>query len=210
MNYTGTSMNPVLKPGDRLQVIPCDEQEIRRGDVVVFIPPGGDSKIVHRVTSVNSDGIMTRGDNCNHEDGWVLSPEHILGQVVSLQRGNRRRRIIKGPLGQFYAAAVRAIHAIDSGVSQMLRPAYHWLVRNDVFRRYLPDQIKPRVISFDRAAGTELQLLMGRRVIGRCLPGKTRWHIRRPFRLFVDEEALPENPGKGSVVSGPLSVVDEV
>jgi hypothetical protein len=30
----------------------------------------------------------------------------------------------------------------------------------------------------------------------------TRWYIRRPFRLFVDEESLPENPGKDSVVSG--------
>jgi hypothetical protein len=43
---------------------------------------------------------------------------------------------------------------------------------------------------------------MGRRVVGRWLPGMTRWYIRRPFRLFVDEESLPENPGKDSVVSG--------
>jgi len=38
------------------------------------------------------------------------------------------------------------------------------------------------------------------------MPG---WHIRRPFRLFVDEEALPENPGKASVVSGQLSVANK-
>jgi hypothetical protein len=57
--------------------------------------------------------------------------------------------------------------------------------------------------------GKELQLLMGRRVIGRWLPGMSRWHIRRPFRLFVDEASLPENPARGSVVRSPLSVVDE-
>jgi hypothetical protein len=50
---------------------------------------------------------------------------------------------------------------------------------------------------------------MGRRVIGRWLPGMSRWHIRRPFRLFVDEASLPENPARGSVVRSPLSVVDE-
>ncbi|MGD8776215.1 MAG: hypothetical protein PVF76_16570 [Syntrophobacterales bacterium] len=49
------------------------------------------------------------------------------------------------------------------------------------------------MISFNRDAGTELQLVMGQRVIGRRLEGKTRWHIQRPFRLFVDETSLPEN-----------------
>jgi hypothetical protein len=209
MNYIGTSMNPVLKTGDRLRVIPCDRQEIRRGDVVVFIPPGGDSKIVHRVTSVNSDGIRTRGDNCNHEDDWVLNRENILGRVVSAQRENRRRRIFGGPLGRLFAVTVRIIRSIDSPVSYLLRPAYNELAKVGIFTRLLPAQMRPRVIFLNRAAGEELQILMGRRVIGRLLPGMTRWHISRPYRLFVDEESLPENPGKASVVSGQLSVVDE-
>jgi hypothetical protein len=202
-------MNPVLKTGDRLRVIPCDRQEIRRGDVVVFIPPGGDSKIVHRVTSVNSDGIRTRGDNCNHEDDWVLNRENILGRVVSAQRENRRRRIFGGPLGRLFAVTVRIIRSIDSPVSYLLRPAYNELAKVGIFTRLLPAQMRPRVIFLNRAAGEELQILMGRRVIGRLLPGMTRWHISRPYRLFVDEESLPENPGKASVVSGQLSVVDE-
>jgi hypothetical protein len=221
MNYIGTSMNPVLKPGDRLQVIPCDRQEIRRGDVVVFILPGGDSKIVHRVISINSDGIRTRGDNCNHEDDWVLRRDNILGRVVSAQRGKRRWRVFGGPMGQLFAAVLRVIHVIDSGFSSLLHPVYKRLSRSDIFRRWLPSGMKPRVISFNRDAGTELHLVMGRRVIGRRMEGKTGWHIRRPFRLFVDEESLPENPGKASVVSGQpapwntksippgLSVVDE-
>jgi hypothetical protein len=73
-------------------------------------------------------------------------------------------------------------------------------------RRWLPNKImKTKVISFDRAEGLELQLLMGRRVIGRWLPGMTQWLIRRPFRLFVDEASLPENPAKRSVVRRPLA-----
>ena len=138
-----------------------------------------------------------------------MSREHIIGRVVAAQRGNRRRRVFGGPMGQLFAAVLRVIHAIDSYVSFLLRPAYDELAKGGIFIRLLPAKMRPRVVSFDRAAGKELQLLMGRRVIGRWLPGKTRWHIRRPFRLFVDEESLPENPGKASVVSGPLSVVDE-
>ncbi len=209
MNYIGSSMNPTLKPGVRLYVSSYRGQKIRKGDVIVFIPPGGDSKIVHRVTSVNSDGVRTRGDNRNHEDDWVLKQESILGRVVAAQKNNKRRRIFGGPLGRLFAVTVRVIHAMDSPVSHLLRPAYNELAKVSIFTRLLPAQMRPRVISLNRAAGEELQVLMGRRVIGRLLPGMTRWHIKRPFRLLVDEEALPENPGKASVVSGPLSVANK-
>jgi signal peptidase len=200
MNYIGSSMNPTLMPGVRLDVSAYQGQKIRKGDVIVFVPPGGDSKIVHRVTSVNSDGIRTRGDNRKHEDDWVLRRENILGRVVATQRNNRRRRILGGPLGRLFALTVRVIRAIDSPLSYLLRPAYSELAKVSIFTRLLPVQMRPRVVSFEQAAGKELQLLMGRRVVGRWLPGMTRWYIRRPFRLFVDEESLPQNPGKGSVV----------
>jgi len=210
LHYIGPSMNPMFKPGDRLQIIPYDGQEIRRGDVIVFNSPEDGSKVVHRVICIDSNGIKTQGDNCNSEDDWVLSREHVLGRVVSAQRGNRRRRIFGGPLGKLFALTVRVIHAVDLCLSSLLRPAYNEFAKVSIFTRLLPAQMRPRVISFNRDAGTELQLVMGRRVIGRWLEGKSGWNIRRPFRLFVDEESLPENPGKGSVVRGQLSVVDEV
>jgi hypothetical protein len=186
-------MNPIFKAGDRLQIISYDQGKIRAGDVVVFISPEDGSKVVHRVTSVNSDGIRTRGDNCNHEDDWVLGRENIVGRVVSAQRGNKLRRIFGGTVGRLFAVTVRAIHGVDSCVSFLLRPAYREFARAGIFIRLLPAQMRPRVISLNRAADKELQLLMGRRVIGRWLPGTSRWHIRRPFRLFVDETSLPEN-----------------
>jgi signal peptidase len=193
MNYIGPSMNPTLKSGDRLQVIPYNGQKIRRGDVVVLTPPGGGSKIIHRVVSVDSQGIKTRGDNNNKCDPWVLSSDHIVGCVVSLRRGNRQLRVFGGLLGHLFAMAIRAINIIDLNLTSLLRPFYQRLAKAGFFRRWLPSWMKTRAISLRHPAGTELQLLMGRRVIGRWLPGKTRWHIRRPFRLFVNEETLPEN-----------------
>jgi hypothetical protein len=200
MNYIGHSMNPTLKSGDRLQIMPYDRKRIRRGDVVVFIPPGGDTKIIHRVISANSCGIRTRGDNSSHLDPWVLRPDHIFARVVCAKRKNRQRRVFGGPLGKVLALTFRVIHAVDSYVSFLLRPAYDELAKGDIFSRLLPARMRPRVVSFDRAAGKELQLLMGRRVIGRWLPGRSRWHICRPFRLFVDEESLPENKAEVSGV----------
>ena len=205
MNYIGSSMNPSLKPGARLDVRAYHGEKIRRGDVIVFIPPGGDSKIVHRVISVNSDGIRTRGDNCNQEDDCVLWREHILGRVVAAQRGSRRRRIFGGPLGRLFALTVRVIHAVDVCLSPLLRATYNEFAGADILTRLVPAQMRPRVISLKRAAGEELQLLMGRRVIGRWLPGKSGWHIRRPFRLFVDEGSLPKNKTEVSGVPPPPS-----
>ncbi len=129
MNYIGSSMNPTLRPGVRLDVKAYQRQKTRRGDVIVFIPPGRDSKVVHRVISVNSLGVRTRGDNCNQEDDWVLSREHIIGRVVAAQRGKRRWRVFGGPMGQLFAAVLRVIHAIDSRVSCLLRPAYNELAK---------------------------------------------------------------------------------
>jgi signal peptidase I len=209
INYLGPSMEPTLKPGDRLQIIPYRAEKIRRGDVIVFILPGGVTKVIHRVVSMDSQGIRTRGDNSTHVDPWTLSPNDILGRVVTVERGKRRLRIIGGVIGQLFSMSFRAVHRIDSTLSSLLRPGYRRLATNGTFRSWLPDQMKPRVISFHRPGGTELQLLMGRRVIGRWLPGKSGWTIRRPFRLLVDEGSLPENPAKQSVVSGQLSVADE-
>ncbi len=203
MNYIGSSMNPTLMSGDRLHTVPCDWQEIRRGDVIVFISPTDESKVVHRVVSVDANGIGTRGDNCNCIDPWVLSPDQIVGRVISVQRGNRRRRIFGGYLGRVFAGTARALHAIDSHASVLLRPVYDRLARSGILRRWVQTWKEPRVIAISRSGKIELQLLMGRRVIGRWLPGMTQWHIRRPFRLFVDEASLPGNPARGSVVRSP-------
>jgi signal peptidase I len=205
MIYKGPSMNPTLKPGDQLWITPYNGQKIKCGDVVVFISPRDGSRVVHRVVSLDSSGIRTQGDNNNRVDPWLLSHDEILGRVFSLKR-RRRRRVFGGPIGQLLGGAIRAIKAIDISMCSRLRPAYDRLAMAGAIRRWLPNKImKTKVISFDRAEGLELQLLMGRRVIGRWLPGMTQWLIRRPFRLFVDEASLPENPAKRSVVRRPLA-----
>ena len=196
MNYIGSSMNPTLKPGDRLDTVPCYWQEIRRGDVIVFISPADESKTVHRVIFVDSNGLRTQGDNCNRIDPWVISPDQIVGRVISVQRGNRRRRIFGGYWGRIFAGTARALYVIDSHASVLLRPVYDRLARSGILRRWVPVSMEPRVISFTHPGGTELQLLMGRWVVGRRLPGMARWNIRRPFRLFVDADSLSGNPAR--------------
>jgi hypothetical protein len=196
MNYIGPSMNPTLKSGDGINVIPYGKRKIRIGDVIVFPSPKGHHNVIHRIISVDSQGIRTRGDNNSNIDPWTLCHDGIIGHVFRVQRGNRRRSIHGGLRGLLYSLGIRATRMIDSKISSLLHPAYHWLARTGALRPLLSGRMQTRVLSFDRSNGTELQLLMGRRVIGRLLPGRSQWVIRRPFRLFVDEAALPENPSK--------------
>jgi hypothetical protein len=196
MNYMGPSMNPTLKSGDGINVIPYGKRKIRIGDVIVFPSPKGYHNVVHRVISVDSQGIRTRGDNNSNIDPWTLSHDGIIGHVFWVQRGNRRRSIHGGLRGVLYSLGIRVTRMIDSKISPLLHPPYHWLARTGAFRPWLSARMQTRVLSFDRSTGTELQLVMGQRVIGRLLPGRSQWVIRRPFRLFVDEAALPESFSK--------------
>ena len=201
ISYMGSSMNPTLKAPDRLQVVPCRAEEIQSGDVIVFLPPGSDHLVVHRVIFVDSRGIKTRGDHNTDIDPWVLSPEHIVGRVAWANWGNKQRSICGGLRGRLYSLGIRAINLVDSRLSSLLHPIYHWLARTGALRRWLPLRGQTRVLYFDRPCGRELQLLIGRRVIGRLLSGRNEWLIRRPFRLFVNEASLPRVDSDHSVSS---------
>jgi signal peptidase len=192
MTYTGPSMNPTLQAPDTLKVIPYNDREIKCGDVVSLIPPGGGHKVIHRVISIDSHGIKTKGDHNANIDMWVLSPDNILGQVVYTRRGDRWLRIYGGPMGRMHALKVRTIRKINFIISAPLHSPYRWLARKGVFRGWLPERMKIHVLSFKRPYGADMQLLMGNRVIGRYFREKNRWEIRRPYRLFVDEESLPK------------------
>jgi len=186
--FYGSSMLPTLKPGDRLLVV-CGGV-VRAGDIVVF-QSDGKLHIAHRVVSVISLGIITRGDNANADDLRILQPDEITGKVVAAQRGTRHRVIRGGRHGILYAKTLWTVKHFINILVGLLSPVYQTLSSSGIFRRMLPIRAKPRVVYFKNQAGVEMQLLLGRLVIGRRMPGSDTWQFRRPFRLFVDESMLP-------------------
>ena len=191
INYIGTSMFPTLKTGDILRVVSYKDRDIRVGDVVVFNSPFGKVPIVHRVFSVDKKGIRTKGDNKIAIDDCILQPDDIIGQVVSAQRGKKDVKILNGFPGLIYGSILDAGKRMDMVVSTILRPAYRWLTRTGIFRKLLLRWIHTQVLCFKHGDGTEMQLHLGRRMIGRRLPGQNQWHILRPFKIFIDEATLP-------------------
>ena len=193
LTYFGPSMKPLFKAADGLIVRPYTKKGIKAGDVVVFRKPGEDHKVVHRVVEVNEVGIITRGDNNSANDPWILKSEDIIGCVVSAKRRNKTFRVHGGKTGVLLSIKLRVQKLVANGISSALRPAYHWLISAGFFPRWFSPLKRVKILYFHRPNGMEMQLVLGRRVIGRRMPGTNKWRITRPFRLFIDESSLPQH-----------------
>ncbi len=190
--YTGTSMNPLMREGDVVEICPYEGQEIRLGDVVAFAHPEKPEKVIHRVVAVGPSGVQTRGDNTPAADDWILQPADLLGRVVAIRRQGRRLPVPREVPASLYVLKGR--RWLDRAVSRLLHPVYDRLARSGLFQAVLGSWLKPELICLPMEAGPEWQLWLGKLLIGRKRPHQPYWTIRRPFRLFVDEAALPPQP----------------
>ena len=191
-NYSGASMNPTFKVGDELTALPYRSRKTRPGDVVVFSHPEKGNNVVHRVVRVDSKGITTCGDNSILNDPWILNPENIIGRVISAKRARRNRRVRGGRTGVVVAGMLRVRKRIGRSILKALSPLYSRLSGSGIFHGWLSPFRGMRLLYFKKPQGTEIQLLMGKWIIGRCLPTQNVWQIRPPLKLFIDTSALPK------------------
>jgi signal peptidase I len=194
ITYTGPSMNPLLKSGDLLEVVPVNGRGLRIGDVILFSCPEEGRKVVHRVKAITAQGIRTKGDNNSRIDAWIVLHENVIGCVTRAQRGKRWRRIQGGWPGHCVGTLLGILRQVNLKLSFVLHPVYHWGSSTDWLKKAAGRFFQTRVIALRRPGGAELHLLMGRRLIGTLSPGESRWFIRRPYRLVVDETSLPHGP----------------
>ena len=191
MNYMGLSMYPTFIPGDLLHFREIHFEEIKVGDVIIFRLKNEEKNIVHRVVSIEKKGLITRGDNNSQNDKWVVTSEEINGKVIFSEREGRKKAVKNGKGGLIAANIVRLLRRFWKKIATLLSPFYHWLSRRCTIKVLFLSR-KIRVIAFKKPKGTEFQLFMGNYLIGRLRPGHKEWQIKRPFRLFVDVEKLPE------------------
>lgn len=197
-------MNPTFRDADILEIIPYDGKKIRRGDVITFMPLDGEFSITHRVISVSKEGVRTLGDNNSHIDEGYIQPKNILGCVVNARRDNKKLHVYNGMMGRIYAIIIRSARRIRIRLRPLRMPVrfiYLLLCRSGLFRKFIPSETEFKIFSFSRPNGTELQLYWGRRIIGHLTPGSSRWHIKVPFRLFIDVASLPQYEKEQSVIS---------
>lgn len=197
---TGVSMRPTLDEPDLLEVRPYGPRRVRRGDVVCFKSPDTGRTVVHRVVSVGrpgtrdgrpTDGIRTRGDNNLNDDPWVLQAGDVIGWVAAAQRGARRRAIASGWQGLVGLGCVRLGRRIRRSAGLVPHTLYDFAAGLGPFDYLLPRSLRARLARFDARHRVFLKLLIGGHEVGQYDFRLKRWEIQRPFRLFVDPQALP-------------------
>jgi signal peptidase I len=190
--YRGPSMYPTLRDRDVLQGHPCECAAPVRGDVIVY--PGGESQglVAHRVIEQVANGYRCIGDNNANADSVSVQPDRVLGRVVAVHRLGKIVPVSGGPLGRVIGCAMRLRGRIDRAMSRVVGPAYRSIARSGLPQCILGRWFPVRVVRFSRDGAEELRLFLGGRWIGGLTPGASRWWIRRPYRLFVDEKSLPQ------------------
>ena len=188
--YIGPSMNPTLKAPDILEVTPYKGEKIQVGDVLTFPHPDGSKNITHRAIYVGPDGVRTRGDNNSNLDPWLLKPANITGRVDWALRGKWRRFIHGGFQGGLFECYVRSIRFIKRGLLRLVRPFYKKVVKSGWLKKIIPLQLKPTLVSYSKKDYWELQLVLGKRVVGRRVPGR-HWKINPLIKPFLAE--VPQN-----------------
>jgi signal peptidase I len=183
--YSGISMNPLLKNADRLFYIPYSKEQLRKGDVIIFNSADTSKKVVHRIISARDSIIRTKGDNNNYPDVESIYPSQIIGRVIYARRGPRKINIYGGMTGRIQCIMNEIPLEFRKMSFRPLRPIYNFMTKSETVH-FL--RIRPRVLVFSSPSGTEIQLLVGKRVVGRKPPLRN-WQIKPPFRLFLDLES---------------------
>jgi len=178
----GTSMSPTLQPGDFMIVSPCGPQRPRRGDVVLFRSSEREGIVVHRVIAVEPRGFITRGDNNRRADKPAFTPDTIIGLVVGVQRAGRTIPVIGGPAGFRRAIVLRYRRYGLAVVVRVLHKPLRWIAVHRIYRDLLVRWT--RTVCIARPEGSEVQMLLGRRVIGTLRAGESAWRMRPWFGVF--------------------------
>jgi signal peptidase I len=81
---TTGSMSPTLEVKDLvlMQNLKVDSQQ---GDIIMFETEEANMPVIHRVYSVSSSGIRTKGDASEFVDDWTLKKDQIRGEAVLFQ-----------------------------------------------------------------------------------------------------------------------------
>lgn len=83
LKVTGSSMLPVIWPGDEITVVISPYAGLQAGQIVLYHRNG--RLTAHRIERVTEDHLIARGDSLALSDSPVL-PEEVVGQVVSILR----------------------------------------------------------------------------------------------------------------------------
>lgn len=177
-------MRGTFRTGDHLSVRPCKGNEIRQGDVIVYdCTSRSGKKIAHRVCSVSSNWIKTRGDALALPDGTMIAACQVTGRVVSLVRNNRHHRLIGGRFGVLHAFFCRLVLSLRRLAAKMLDHGY-WPLGKQLVKssKWSPTILR---VSVQGPAGAIIKYVHASRTVAEWCECTGRWFCRKPYDLLL-------------------------
>lgn len=187
----GPSMYPTLRSIDNIITEKYKKRnEIRIGDVIVYPHPDKTFDVVHRIVEIKDDGVITRGDNNNKIDPYVVKFEDIKGKIIAITRGKKSIAIAGGGPGYIihrimlirkytvfcFKFPISKLSAIitDSGIFNFLDPLF-----------------KVKIVYVRGKNGGSKEILKFRnRAIGKRCEQNNEWFIKFPYKFFIKKERL--------------------
>ena len=170
--YTGSSMVPTFKPGQVLYIRPVS-RDIQPGDVIVY--HRGDDYVVHRVHSVQPDGMRTRGDNNPIEDESPVPLENVIGVVEKVDDWGDIRPVTGGKKGLWQAQARWELRALNNRILPWLGAPYRLIKA----RRWVSKVWHPRItrIQLQTTSGMVIKYVSNGKTVAVLAAGNRTLHL---------------------------------
>jgi len=181
---SGSSMRPLLSPGDVVLCSALPFQLVRKGDVVVVRPGDGQALVIHRVVRMMPDGrLVTRGDRCPEADPDPVGPGEYVCRAVARERGYGRARPVYGGRAGFLQAAVcMALHRARKAAGRALPSPRAPAVR--IARALWRPRIE--LLTTNGVHGPETRFVHRGRTVARWIPALDAFHCRKLYTLVLD------------------------
>ena len=187
---SGPSMLPTLKSGDGLRLYKYrDKTEIKIGDIIVYPHPDKPFDVVHRIIKIKVDGVITRGDNNNKVDPYLIKFGDIGGKVISTKRKTKLINLTNGKLGYYlhrYLIFKKYIYPYVVKVPCIiLRPLKQYGILN-----FMHPCFNLKVITIKRKNSVKKILSSGKKAVGKFNNETEEWEIIFPYKYFVNKKKL--------------------
>jgi signal peptidase I len=97
------SMKPKISAGDMVFVKNIESSDVKVGEIITFNASDNDigkKLITHRVIRVTDKGFLTKGDNNNVQDNWIVNPADVVGEVsFIIPKAGFIAKFVSSPIG---------------------------------------------------------------------------------------------------------------
>lgn len=187
----GPSMYPTLRSGDGLILYTyTSTDDVSIGDIIVYPHPNKPFDVVHRIINKLTGGVITRGDNNNKIDPYIITYDNIIGKVISVKRKDQTIILLSGKKGlllhKYLIIRMFTLPYIRRPIGFTTR----LIEKNKIFN-FCDFLFQVDVVSIKSGNNKKYILRHKNKVIGiKSEKTDNQWQIKFPYKLFIKKDKI--------------------